>query len=56
MTSKRVLKGSVKSVPSVRDKISKDLCEQPYRGKLTFSSSFHIFPSVSACWLIVGLR
>ena len=54
--SKHVPKGSVSSVPSVRDKTPKDLYEQPYSGKLTFSSSFHIFPSVSACWLIVGLR
>mgnify|MGYP001678450775 CR=1 FL=1 len=53
MVSKHVPKGSVNSVSSVRDKTSKDLCEQPYRGKLTFSSSFHIFPSVSACWLIL---
>ena len=53
MTSKHVLKGSVSSVPSVRDKISKDLCEQTYSGKLTFSSSIRYFPSVSDCWLIL---
>ena len=56
MVSKRVPKGSVSSVPSVRDKTPKDLYEQPYSGKLTFSSSIRYFPSVSEFWLVVELR
>ena len=53
MVSKHVPKGSVSSVSSVRDKISKDLCEQPYNGKLTFLSPLHNFSSDSDCWLIL---
>ena len=56
MVSKHVLKGSVSSVSSVRDKISKDLYEQPYSGKLTFSSPIRYFSSVSEFWFVMELR
>jgi len=56
VVSKRVPKGSVSSVPSVRDKTPKDLYEKPYSGKLTFSSPIRYFPSVSEFWLVVELR